>query len=248
MASLTSGMIFTGIVSFLVFVSAFAAGLAIFRGKQKEDKLLSSYACFLLVTSGIWLFTGVRHFFGWLGMADLDKTFYLIDQIFVFISAPPLVYYVSLKLFHKEKLTKILAGLFSFTAFLGLFFIFTKGVNESGVTYFASKFEPNKVSFYIFLFSVIPPFAGVFFDCFMRIGRWLFRRQITESYEFFYSLVILIYLGLGVFDEQGLIVGWGLVVFRLTYVAVFLMAYLTFYFQSSEKERFMETQEKNAGV
>jgi len=235
-----TGMLFTSFVSFLIFASAFGAGLFIFRRRQKKDKLLTSYAYFLLITSGIWLFTGIRLIFGWLGMNGLDKNFYLIDQIFVFISAPLLIYYISFKLFHKEKLTKIIATLFSLLALLGIFFIFTKGVEESSISYFTTKFKPNKISFFIFLFSIIPSFAGVLFDCFKRISQWLKKGKITESHEFFYSLVIIVYLGLGIFDEQGIIVGWGLVVFRLLFVAVFLMAYLTFYFQLLRKEHLLE--------
>ena len=95
------------------------------------------------------------------------------------------------------------------------------------------------------LFLIIPAFVGMLFDCFIRLGQWLGRRKIIQPYEFIYSLIIVIYLSLGIFDEQGVMAGWELVVFRLFYIITFLMAYLTFYFQNLKKEKFLEISHHN---
>ena len=48
------------------------------------------------------------------------------------------------------------------------------------------------------------------------------------SHQFITSFAIVIYVGLGVFDEKGLIAGWPLVFFRLSYLSVYLLVYLAY--------------------
>lgn len=236
-----TGMIFTSLVSFLVSCSAFAAGFSMIGSIQGKNNLFRAFSLFLFVTSGLWFFVGLGLFVGWLGKDNYSLLFFLINQLFVFSSGPVLAYYLSLKIFGKPGITKIISFFYLCVAILGLFFLFKLGVESGASTYFADKFKPNKIAFLIFITMLIPLFISSFLDVLSRIVKRLFIDKKSDVYEIFYSLVVAIYLFLGVFDERGLIVGWELVFFRLIFAAVFLMAYLTFYFQQSKKEQFIET-------
>jgi len=233
-------MIFTSLVSFLIFGSAFVAGFWIFKAKETGNKLMASYAWFLMLTGGLWFFVGLELFAGWLGKENLFKLFFTTNQLFLFLSGIPLAYYLGLKIFKKERFAKFLGVIYSFILFLEIFFLFKFGIIKGESTYFAEKFAPNKFSFLLFILILTPLFIGSFYNSLSRALKWIRKRKVTNPYEFFYSLVIAVYLLGSVFDESGLVAGWELVFFRLIFVVTFLMAYLTFYFQRLKKEKLIE--------
>jgi hypothetical protein len=235
-----SGMIFTSLVSFLIFASAFVTGLWIFKAKETGNKLMASYAWFLMLTGGLWFFVGLELFAGWMEKENLFKLFFVTNQLFLFLSGIPLAYYLGLKIFKKERLAKFLGIIYSFSLFLEIFFLFKFGIIEGESTYFAEKFAPNKFAFVLFILILAPLFIGSFYDFLSRAVKWIVKRKITNPYEFFYSLVVAVYLLGGVFDESGIIAGWELVFFRLIFVVTFLTAYLAFYFQRLKKEKLIE--------
>ena len=169
-------------------------------------------------------------------MAEIDRLFFEIDQIFVFISPVPLIYYLILKISKKESLGKwfMLGAIIASAA--ALFLLFKYGISEGEMTYFTTKFQPHAYAFNIFVAMAVFIIILSGFDIFRRMAGWLKNKTITESYDFFYSLAILVYLLIGTFDEQGLIAGWPVVFFRLSYLSVFLMVYLSFSGQLAKKE------------
>lgn len=235
-----TGMLFTSLVSLLVSISAFVSGVFIFKKKSKEDKNLEAYSWFLLVTGAVWFFVSLDLFASWLGVEILQRIFFIADQFFVFCSGPALAYYLTFKIFKKKKLAIGVTVVYFSAVVLAMFSFIKYGIVEGEVTYFASKFLPNEYAFLIFVFMLVPLLLGAVFDCLFRVFKWIIAKKITNPYEFFYSLVIVIYLVLGIFDEQGFVANWGLVFFRLIDAAVFLMAYLTFYFQHLRRETLLE--------
>lgn len=238
-----TGMVFTSFVSFLVFLSASLAGFSIFKKRPKEDKALFSYSIFLMLTACVWFFVGLCLFSFWLGKENLAKLFFTMDQILVFCSGVPLSYYLSLKIWGKDGFSKIVSILYSLGAFGGIVLLLIFGVTTGESTYFASKFQPNTWSFLIFVLLIAPLGILALIDTIGKFIRWARSKETAYLYDFFYTLVIVIYLCLGFFDEQGLIVDWPLVFFRLIFTAVFFLAYLTFSFQSLSREEFVSFNE-----
>jgi len=237
---MNTGMIFTGSVSFLVFLSAFATGLFIFKRRSKENKFLVPFSIFLVVTSGIWFFVSLQLFASWLGKTNFQHLCFLIGQVFVFFSAVPLAWYLILKFFRKKIIIRVVMIVYLTIAFFGTFLLLKFGFTHGESTYFADKLKPNDLAFSVFVMMIAPLIIASIFDSLRGIVGWLKKKEVARLYEFFYSLVIVVYLSLGVLDEQGLIAGWGLVFFRLIFAAVFLMAYLTFHFQYLSKEELIE--------
>ncbi len=205
------GMIFTSLVSFLVSASALAAGIAVFRKRKKADKFFVPYSGFLFCTGCLWFFVSLRLILAWFGFFVLDRFFFYVVQVFVFLSGPFLAYFLALKISRSEKLAKIITAVFGLCFVASLFLLFKGGITESGATYFATKFVINRQAFVFFIAMLIPLFLAAFFDV---VSGIIARRP------FVYSLVIVIYLALGVFDEQGIIAGWGLVIFRLLFAGL----------------------------
>lgn len=235
-----TGMLFTGLVSLLVSTSALVSGLFIFKRKKKEDENLTAYSYFLVVTGVVWFFVALELFASWLGYEMLQRVFFIVDQFFVFCTGPVLAYYLTRKMFYKRGLATYITAVYIFAVILAMLSFIKYGIVEGEVTYFASKFQPNEYAFAIFVCMLAPLLFAVVFDSVSRVVRWIVSKKVTNPYSFFYSLVIVVYLAIGIFDEQGLIANWGLVFFRLIDAAVFLMAYLTFYFQHLREEHFLE--------
>jgi len=232
---MSTGMVFTSFVAFLVSASAFISGTYIFKEREKDNRSLAVFSLFLLATAGLWLFVGVELLFSWMGDKDFPVFFFTLNQVFVFCSGPILAYYLTYKIFGNKTAANIITIFYSLGACWGFFFLLKLGVTQGESTYFADKFRLNDPSFFIFASLIIPLVLAALFVFLYGASRALLKKN-NASYDFFYSLIIFIYLFLGIFDEQGLIVGWPLVFFRLVFVSIFLLAYLIFYLDHSEKE------------
>lgn len=225
---MSSGAIFTSLVSFCVFASALGVGISFFRQRKRIDEIFFPYALFLFTTAGLWFFVGLSLFFSWLEMKSLSRVSFLIDQIFVFASGPFLAWYFFLKLTRNKNLTRAVVVIFIVICLAGTFFLLEGGIIEGDATYFAFKYRPNEIAFLIFAFLLAPLFALAFLDIFFGFTRWVAKKKRNEFPLFLYSLGLFVYLLLGYFDEQGFIAGWKLVVFRTFFIAVYLYIYLLF--------------------
>jgi ammonia channel protein AmtB len=137
-----TGILFTSLVSFLIFVSAFFAGYSIYRRRKDVSKLLLLYSYFLLITGALWFMVSLRLFFAWLGSEFLNRIFFIADQVLVFASGIPIAYYLSLKILRKEGWAKIVTFFFGLIFLLATFSLLSEGiVGEEERTFFASKFK-----------------------------------------------------------------------------------------------------------
>lgn len=235
-----AGLIFTSLVSLLVSVAALVTGFSFLKHKKIISNSFLSFAYFLLATGIVWFFISLELLMSWLDKHDIDRLFFFANQVFVFLTGPILAYHLSLKIFKKEKLTKIVTALYLIVAIVGIIFLFSFGVTEKGETYFSDKIQPNQPAFYLFAAMIVPLFIFSFFDSLVRFILWITKKRKSISYDFFYSLIIAVYLFLGAFDERGFVAGWELVFFRLVFALIFLSAYIVFYFQFYKRDYFIE--------
>lgn len=225
---MSAGMVFTSLVSFLISASACAAGLLIVFKRKEQNHVFLSYSLFLLTTGGLWFFVALRSLFAWAGADSADRVFFMIGQVFVFASGPILAHYLFFKIIKRENWARIITVFFAMVSVAALFFLFKEGVSGGGTTYFVTKYRPGKITFALFLLMIAPLVVASFADSVVRLLKIVFNKNKKQIYDFIYSAGVAAYLGLGIFDEQGFISGWGLVAFRLVFAAVFLAVYLAF--------------------
>ncbi len=241
-----AGIIFTSLVSLLIFASSFTAAFTIFKKRKEINDFFFPYSLFLFLTSALWFFVSLRLVFAWFGAEAYDKLFFIVGQVPLFLSGLPLAYYLVLKTSRSVKLAKIVGFIFGVVAFIALYFVINDGVTESGLTYFVSKYQLSLRAFALFVLIVVPLMIVAFYDSFLGFIRWLANRKRVKPQIFLYTLLIFVYLGLGTFDEQGLITGWWLVIFRLIFTAIFFTIYAVFRSEfSSPKQDLGEGQRPN---
>lgn len=240
---MSAGMVFTSLVSFLISASACAGGLLIFFKRKEQKHVFLSYALFLLTTSGLWFFVALRSLFAWMGAESVDRLFFIIGQVFVFASGPVLAHYLFFKITKRENWVRIITAFFALVSVTAIFFLFKEGVSSGGITYFVTKYRPGKITFAFFLLMIAPLVTASFVDSVVRLLRIIFNRDKKQIYNFIYSAGVAAYLGLGIFDEQGFINGWGLVAFRLVFAAVFLAVYLAFQSQFQKSQPMLDVAE-----
>ena len=97
---------------------------------------------------------------------------------------------------------------------------------------------------------IAPLAVASFVDSVIRLLRIVFNKDKKQIYDFIYSAGAAAYLGLGIFDEQGFINGWGLVAFRLVFAAVFLAVYSALQSQFQKSQSVLDVTEfsKKQGV
>jgi signal transduction histidine kinase len=228
-----TGILFTSLVSFLIFLSAFFLGAYVYNKRRflKNAFEMRQYSFFLFATAGVWFFVAIRLLFAWAENDYYNKILFIADQIFVFISGLPIAGYLALRIFKNRFVFKITLFIYFLALVLGVYSLFTGEITEVGTTYFASKLQVCDFTFGLFMTIILPLLWASFYDTVSGIIAWLKSKKTEDPFGFVYSSIIMVYLALGIFDEKGFIAGYELVFFRLLFVAVFLAAFVNFHFQ-----------------
>lgn len=221
-----TGMILNAFVSWFISFAALFASFSLF-GKSRGKRIILAFALFWLTVGIVWFLAGLRLWFAWRGLFDIDRLIFFITQIFVlfhFLSVP---YFAARQYFVNKKINLAIVALFTLIVGVAIFFLFKEGIEEKGITFFASKYSPNKITWTLF----VTMFALIWISLLIRVGKELFfyLRKIPVSQPFLLAnLSILLYGTIGFFDERGLIAGWALVFLRLILIISAILAYLSF--------------------
>lgn len=229
---LKAGMISTFSINFLAAFLALALFIYLWRNISGGDNRRLLYAFIWLVSGGLWLFSGLRVLSVWLGELQLDKIFYYADQFFVFMLAVFALSYFTINYFSGGFWKKIFVATAAIELF-GFIFLFIGGLEETGMTYFGTKYAPNTISYFIWIAAIAPAFLLSIVASLNLAKHWLLDKADAAKYEFAYAFILFAYMILGMLDEASLITGWLLVFFRLFYIVIFIAVYLVF---QSEKE------------
>ncbi len=234
------GIFFNSLVSMSVAVVAFLFTIFLFRRWNRLDITRRAYTWFWFFTMLVWIMVAIRYFFISIGYAGLG--IYIGDIAIegaIFFTGPPLLYYLSLRLFKQKWVASILSILSTILAFIALYFVLLpEGISEIRITDFSADVSINFVSLGIFASQIILIIGLILYD----IWTYLFRREtnnINDSlYQFLYSIPLLIYVGLGAIDQSKIIIDWPLVVFRILYASSFLFAYLIILEEDLQNEQY----------
>ena len=60
-----------------------------------------------------------------------------------------------------------------------------------------------------------------------QLKQWHLEHDKDSLYSAMYSLAIILYVIFGIIDQSKIILDWPLLVFRLSYIGIFLMTYVT---------------------
>ncbi len=227
------GIVFNGIVTALVAMSALLLIIFLLRRWAQLDLSMRAYVWFWIATMFVWIWTSVRYLFiGFNYFTEYEHSLvYYCDiliQISVFLTGPALFYYLGTRVFRDLRIAQGLSFVSAVLALTGIGYILLPGgIIPPQLTYFSADATINAVSFGIFSVEAIAIFFLLIVDVMRQTGEWRKRKNIDALYQAFYSVALLIYVLLGSFDQAKLILDWPLIVFRLSYIGAFLMAYVT---------------------
>lgn len=222
---LSTGMILTASAAWFNSSVAFLACLSNFN-KRRINELVLSFAGFWLVVGIVWFLAGLRLWFAWRSEFAIDRIIFIVDQIVVFWHFIPVPYFVARQWFSK-KVSLIISRFFWIGAVTGMVFILIKGVELKEITFFASKYSPNMISWLLFviMFSLVWLFLLVRFllDLVRKLKGISVPKNILLA-----NFSIILYGTLGFLDESGLFRNWELVFLRLFLILPPILAYIAF--------------------
>jgi len=222
--------------TFVCFITGFFSLMVFSRLKEirreKEKQYSEGLDYFALLLGLLWLFVGVRTFFVFLGRLDID------NLIFAWISGPltylhllPLFFYFGWSFFpEKGTIRKLFVSLFSCIALAAVVTLFLYGFSEGTITYAGTDQTPNDLSNDIFTFGIFfPLFIFIISEFIRRFKKWRETKDATQRQLWGFSLGLLVYSAIGIFDALGIIQGWLVLLVRIG----IMVAPLTFYLSAT---------------
>lgn len=235
---MSGAILYNIFVCWVVSFAGFFTATHIFK-QWKGNKLAISYGYFWLGMGILWLFVGVRTLFYWLGYPEIDKNIFLFNEIFVAGHMIPIAYYLSLKIFKKEKIANFAAIFYAAGTIIFLYFVFGGDIGKALTSNWGTDFPQLGGAKIMFLIMEGMLLFGLLYDAINFLIQRANQKN-AELYLFFATLAVLIYAIGGYFDGQGYTVGWQLLLIRILMMAGAFIAYLSYAWKSPS-----ETQKTN---
>ncbi len=238
------GIIFNALVSLIVASISLVLVIFLFRRWERSDLIIRAYSWFWLITMLLWTFLATRYAvigFGYFSTYYYSAAYWfdVVIQIAVFLTGPPLAYYLGLRVFHRLHIAQWMAWGSFFIAILSIFFVLLpQGISEPDFTYFSADSRINNISFA--LFSIEIAFLGglLVYDFFLRMRTWRKDHNTLILYDAMYSATLFIYLFFGAIDQSKIFIDWPTIVFRLLYSISFLAIYLMIMQEDAQREEY----------
>lgn len=241
LASFSIGIVFMGLVC--TFVGGTALGLVLFlrRRWSRLDLTMRSYTWFWWFTSMVWLFSGLRYLLAGFGIAGSEINHLdIVVQAAVFFTGPPLIYYATMKVTHREDFARATSFVSFLLGVVAVWFVLQPhGVPIRDVTFFSAEATVNLRSFGIFSFEATIILFLLLYDIVNHLIAWRREKNREKFYNALFSVSVVIYLLLGTIDESKVITDWPLVVFRLLYSGAFLFVYLIIVQAEAMQEKYL---------
>jgi len=178
------------------------------------------------VAAMLWFTSGLRLLFLLFGFLNIDLILFYIIQVFVAVHFFPLLGYVGMRLFNNHRRTKILQYINVPLLIFFVVFVFVDGISDREVTEWASDYTLSDRAFGFFIPVFLICFCGVLIDIVRTVFKVLYRKTKLVPEYFAASIALLIYGVTGFFDAKGIIVNWGILVVRGSYMVAALATYL----------------------
>ena len=220
------GRFFNAIIVLVVTLAASFLTTYILSRWKNISRELRLFGLFWFFTTFLWLFITMRSLASAFNIYELDALFFVVGQVFVFLSAVFLGGYIFEKLFQNRLTTYVLLGIYGILGVIGIWFTLSEQVVPVDlINFFITEYEPSRNATRIFQISTVPLVVLLFFDIARQCIN-LIRKKISSYAGLVASFSILLYLVAGYFDQIG-IPGWPVLVFRLLFIGAFLMAYVS---------------------
>ena len=186
---------------------------------------LVAYAWFWVLTSFLWGLFGVRYLliaFNFRGMTTF--TIFLASQTTIFFLGPVLYYFLGLRVYANHKLARVLAMQCLVVAAVATILVYLPdGTTVLPPTEFGAEIAISNVAWGLFMAEIVGILGSLIIDLTRRWSHQ-FVSQVAR-YEFSYSAALVMYIGLGAFDQSSAVTGVGLVGLRLLYLVPLVYAY-----------------------
>src|SRR3989344_2852219 len=234
--SIRVGIMFNAFVSSIVAIIAFVFSIFLFIRWHRLDTALRAYTGFWVMTTLVWVFSAARYLFIGTGFFAPAYTYYgslvhlgdIIVQGAVFFTGPPLFYYVTIRVFGKDRIAVVAAFISFLLGSVALWLIVKpNGLSTPVFTFFSADASINTASLLIFGIEIVVLIFMLVYDTVTKIQLRRATRNTDALFHALYSISLLVYVMLGGIDQSKIILDWPLIVFRVFYGGAFLMAYLT---------------------
>ena len=203
---------------------------------------LRAYAFFWMITIFPWVGIAARYFMFVGGVNNYDL--YLLNerllQLFIFASGIPLFAFLSLLLFKSGRAFLLMLAV-SLAGFFTAAWIMWQpdGFAPGPLTDFTVDPTLNFNALLVFGLLAGTAFVLLLFHSVSNIYKRLFDPAAKISYTAWYSLALVVYVGLGSIDKIKAVTGWPIVAFRVLYAAAFLFAYLITVIDEARQDEYL---------
>lgn len=222
---------------FICLMMTLVGGLNLWQiqKRYKGNREAELYGWVWFFAGLLWFMVGLGAIFRAIGRVDSEYSIYYLVHLFIVLNIGYIFYYIFYRLFKQKLVGKILTVVFSLGCLMYYVFIIVYGITGPYWTSFAAEYVPNPVSANIFkvVFGV-----GILFIIYAFIYepyRWIRQKKASDLYKFFTMLALIIYAGVGYFEELGLYENWQMFLARLILFSSFLIAYLSYNYKPIEK-------------
>jgi len=221
--------------TFICLVIGITSLVVFFLLQETRKKRVKQYSqgldYFSLLLGLLWIFVGLRNFFAWLNLIDLDMfVFRWFSGPLTYLHLIPLFYYFGWSFFKNKKVRFLFNTLSTFMVLIVVLTFFVYGFSLGKMTSWGTDPEPNSLTNKLFIFCLfLPVFLLMIIEFIRRLRNWRRTKDPIERQLFGFSLGFLIYAIMGIFDALGIIEGWLVLLVRIG----IMFAPLTFYFFTS---------------
>jgi len=227
--------------AFVCFVSGIT-GLIVFRllrkiREERRIKYSEGVDYFSLMLGLLWVSVGIRILFLWLGNIEFEiLTYKLLAGPLGYLHLIPGFFYLGWSFFKDNKRIRFLFNsFFTIVALTAVFTLLRYGFSRPEPTYWGNNMVPNSLSNKIFVFGVfIPLFPCLIIDFIRRLSRWKKTNDIAERQLFLFTLGLLLYSIIGVFDVMGAAQNWTVLLTRSGMMIIPLIFYLAAVFETED--------------
>ena len=226
------GMIFTTILSWLVFCFGICIAFFIFKSKKK-DFLKITFALIWLVLGVIYYFEGIAAMFARREMFELTGKMFWVMGFLTYVIQFPAVLYIFYKTFKCKWFSYLVTGIYFIGAIPYYYIFFNTNMVQQEITYFILTFHlDSSVQFY-FSFGFLPIFILGIYELIKSVIHLLKNRKWEKLHNFLQMAALIMATVSAYLDQVGLLMGWHVAFSRIILVTATLIAFGTVYYDES---------------
>lgn len=240
------GIVFSGVVAFIIAVVAGMFAIFLFGRWRRLDALRRAYAWFWFFTTVLWVGITVRYAMVQFGLVT-PWVYWgneVLLQTSVFLMGIPLFKFLTLQLFDSKLIDRALMIFSSIGAAASIWFlVMPGGITPGVITQYTIEPGINPTSALLFGLLAGSALLLILAHAILQFFSWFRSHAEKFPYNILFSLSLIVYIVLGSIDQLNAITGWPVVVFRILYIGVFLVAYIVTIEDERRREQYLVVAE-----